>query len=409
MAARRLLSSLVGNTAMIAFSAGAGYGVGITSVSSITTGGGDSGESATASSILAEVLQQLGAGFVGLRGMLTNDGGITGSGSHTEPSESEGLSAHLHALTAAVSALAERQAQQSSTLVISPSESPLSSIAWSFLQAIGGTSASLGLATYTYCKWKGMSLSDLAYVTSKEFKAVGASLSKRIRMISKALASTKRELLERLHGLEDKVEECGARTEERIKQEADSIRADIRAVDGSQAALQDMMAEMSNKVHVVESQTRFSSEGIHLLCSVLDREIAAATGKRLASNTPSKRSRALERLEKFTRTAHQSDFFQSRRGGPPLLVGCEEGEDNYQRETDCESMVDDKEDAEVVQSSAHNMPSGPARQDREIRLNADNFNNLYVSEDEETPPTDFTRRKASRRYQLSSPNTLTSP
>jgi hypothetical protein len=166
---------------------------------------------------------------------------------------------------------------------------------------LGVCSTSLSLAAmYGYCRWKGISLSDLAYVTAKEFRKGSASLSNGIQAVRAVLARTRRELLERLAGVERTVEECGARTDARVAAEGAAIRAEIAAVDGSQQALRDMVGQISENLDTVEQQTRYSSEGIYLLCSVLDREITAvAAGKHHNNN---KRlgggsARALTRLQ----------------------------------------------------------------------------------------------------------------
>ena len=215
--------------------------------------------------------------------------------------------------------------------------------------------------------------------------------------------------------MEDKVEECSARTEQRIREEADSIRADIRAVDGSQAALQDMVAEMSDKMHVVERQTRFSCEGIHLLCSVLDSEIVAATGKRLLSNEDARRSRALKQLEEYTRNASRSNFFEGSR--PPLLSACGADTDSENRrdrllggeaphrsictadENGPDSMVEGQFDLDGLRSKAlHDRPIGTMVQ-RDSSAYPANCRLVHAEEDEETPPLDFTRRISTFRRQ----------
>ena len=148
------------------------------------------------------------------------------------------------------------------------------------LGTLVGVSASLGIAASGYCRWTGTTLSDFAYVTAKEFKKGSASLRNRMEALRTALVKTKCELLDRLSGVERKVVECSARTDERVQAEAASIRAEISSVRGSQQALRDMMGAVSDKVDTVEQQTRYSSDGIYLLCSVLKREIETSVGEK---------------------------------------------------------------------------------------------------------------------------------
>ncbi|KAK0589417.1 hypothetical protein LWI29_014076 [Acer saccharum] len=67
--------------------------------------------------------------------------------------------------------------------------------------------AALGAMGYCYMWWKGLSFSDVMFVTKNNMTNAVATVSKQLENVSGALASTKRHLSKRLENLDWKVEE----------------------------------------------------------------------------------------------------------------------------------------------------------------------------------------------------------
>ena len=205
------------------------------------------------------------------------------------------VSAQLAALSLAVAALERERNSQGSTIIL---DRKSGNSTGGSITLLGMFSTTLGVAAFGYCRWNGISMSDLAYVTAKEFKKGSASLSKSVKSVRAAVTRMRRELLERISGVERTVKACGAHTDARVAAEGAAIRAEIAAVDGSHQALRDMVENISENLDTVEQQTRYSSEGIHLLCSVLDREImAAGPGRNRKKHLGEGSARALTQLK----------------------------------------------------------------------------------------------------------------
>jgi len=67
--------------------------------------------------------------------------------------------------------------------------------------------AAVGAMGYCYMWWKGLSLTDVMFVTKRNMANAVQSMSKQLEQVSSALAATKRHLTQRLENLDGKMDE----------------------------------------------------------------------------------------------------------------------------------------------------------------------------------------------------------
>ncbi|KAF8399422.1 hypothetical protein HHK36_015287 [Tetracentron sinense] len=129
--------------------------------------------------------------------------------------------------------------------------------------------AALGALGYGYMWWKGLSFSDLMYVTKHNMANVVSSMTKHLEQVSAALAATKRHLTQRLENLDGKLDEQ-KEISKLIKNEVTDVRADLSQIGYDLDSLQRMVSGLDGKICSLEDKQDFANVGLWYLCNFVD-------------------------------------------------------------------------------------------------------------------------------------------
>ena len=99
-------------------------------------------------------------------------------------------------------------------------------------------------------------------VTTQQFKHAYTALQSQIGGVSKALVRVKDKVCEAFGVVEKRLDDV----EQVVRTSSCEVRRDIANVDLA-------IAGLTNKVDTIESQTRYSSKGIHMLCNVVQQHL----------------------------------------------------------------------------------------------------------------------------------------
>ncbi|KAL6350577.1 hypothetical protein AAG906_019224 [Vitis piasezkii] len=129
--------------------------------------------------------------------------------------------------------------------------------------------ATLGALGYGYMWWKGLSISDLMYVTKKNMETAVTNLKKHLEHVSDALSATKRHLTQRIENLDGKLDEQ-KEISKLIKNEVTEARGDISQIGFDLDSLQRMVSGLDGKIGSLEYKQNFAVEGVVYLCNAVN-------------------------------------------------------------------------------------------------------------------------------------------
>ncbi|CAL9180760.1 unnamed protein product, partial [Musa hybrid cultivar] len=125
--------------------------------------------------------------------------------------------------------------------------------------------ATLGALGYGYMWWKGISFSDLMYVTKSNMANAVASMTKHLENVSSALAQAKRHLTQRIENLDGKLDEQKEISGE-IKKEVIDARGKLDDIGLELTALQQLVWGLDGKMSAIEDKQNFACAGVMYLC-----------------------------------------------------------------------------------------------------------------------------------------------
>eukprot|EP01018_Ginkgo_biloba_P011044 Gb_26796 [translate_table: standard] len=125
--------------------------------------------------------------------------------------------------------------------------------------------AALGAIGYGYMWWKGLSFSDLMYVTKRNMANVVTSVTKQLEQVSAALAATKRHLTQRIENLDGKMDEQ-KELSKLIKSEVVDVRGDLSQIGFDIEEIQKMVIGLETKIGTLEDKQDFANAGVWYLC-----------------------------------------------------------------------------------------------------------------------------------------------
>ncbi|XP_008793506.2 uncharacterized protein LOC103709785 [Phoenix dactylifera] len=124
--------------------------------------------------------------------------------------------------------------------------------------------ATLGALGYGYMWWKGVSLSDLMYVTKRNMANAVSNLTKHLEQVSDALAKTKRHLTQRIEGLDGKLDEQ-KEISGQIKQEVTDACGRLENIGFELDNLQRLVWGLDEKMNAIEDKQNFACAGVMYL------------------------------------------------------------------------------------------------------------------------------------------------
>ncbi|KAM7490070.1 hypothetical protein LguiA_032991 [Lonicera macranthoides] len=129
--------------------------------------------------------------------------------------------------------------------------------------------AVLGALGYGYMKWKGISFSDLMYVTKKNMATAVSNLTKHLEHVSDALAATKKHLTQRIENLDGKMDQQ-VEISKLIKSEVTDVRADLSTIGLDLDTLHRMVSGLDGKIMSIEEKQNLTNMGVLYLCNFVD-------------------------------------------------------------------------------------------------------------------------------------------
>ncbi|XP_078163165.1 golgin family A protein (DUF1664) [Carex rostrata] len=127
--------------------------------------------------------------------------------------------------------------------------------------------AAIGAVGYCYMKLKGLSFSDVMFVTKQHMANAVASVSKQLEQVADALAATKRHLTQRLENLDGKIDEQHE-VSKAIMHEVNDVKTDLSQIGFDIESIQQMVAALEGKVGSLEKKQDMANAGIWYLCQV---------------------------------------------------------------------------------------------------------------------------------------------
>ncbi|TXG55450.1 hypothetical protein EZV62_020706 [Acer yangbiense] len=127
--------------------------------------------------------------------------------------------------------------------------------------------AALGAMGYCYMWWKGLSFSDVMFVTKNNMANAVATVSKQLENVSEALASTKRHLSKRLENLDWKVGEQ-IETSKLIANDVSEMKSNLSEIGLDLDSIFQMVSGMEDKLQFLEGKQDVTNTGLLYLCQV---------------------------------------------------------------------------------------------------------------------------------------------
>ncbi|KAK3133654.1 hypothetical protein QOZ80_6AG0539340 [Eleusine coracana subsp. coracana] len=125
--------------------------------------------------------------------------------------------------------------------------------------------AAVGAMGYCYMWWKGLSLSDVMFVTKRNMANAVQSMSKQLEQVSSALAATKRHLTQRLENLDGKMDEQ-VEVSKTIRNEVNEVKDDISQIGFDIEEILQMVSGLEGKIELLEEKQDMANAGIRYLC-----------------------------------------------------------------------------------------------------------------------------------------------
>ncbi|XP_019458289.1 PREDICTED: uncharacterized protein LOC109358488 [Lupinus angustifolius] len=129
--------------------------------------------------------------------------------------------------------------------------------------------AAIGAMGYCYMWWKGLSFSDVMYVTKQNMSNAVQTVSKQLENVHETLASTKRHLTKRLEGLDSKLEEHNELAH-LISDDVNDVKSNLSQIVCDVDRIHKMIAGVEGKLQLVEGKQDKTNSGLWYLCQVAD-------------------------------------------------------------------------------------------------------------------------------------------
>ncbi|KAJ8568191.1 hypothetical protein K7X08_020913 [Anisodus acutangulus] len=129
--------------------------------------------------------------------------------------------------------------------------------------------AAVGALGYGYMWWKGLSFSDLMYVTKKSMTDAVSNLTKHLGHVSEALAATKRHLTQRIEDVDGKLDDQ-MEMSKLLRNEVNDVRGDLSEIGSDLDELQRMVSGLDGKLLSLEGKQELANAGVMYLCNIVN-------------------------------------------------------------------------------------------------------------------------------------------
>ncbi|XP_022726873.1 uncharacterized protein LOC111282863 isoform X1 [Durio zibethinus] len=152
--------------------------------------------------------------------------------------------------------------------------------------------ATLGALGYGYMWWKGISFSDLFWVTKRNMAMAVENLTKHLDSVSDALSAAKKHLTQRIQNLDDKME-TQKEISKGIQESVEEARMNLSNIEYDLDALQRMISGLDGKIGSLEYKQDLANAGVWYLCNMVGGKKAKMPESLQEQLKHSGRSRAL--------------------------------------------------------------------------------------------------------------------
>ncbi|PPD95204.1 hypothetical protein GOBAR_DD07775 [Gossypium barbadense] len=128
--------------------------------------------------------------------------------------------------------------------------------------------ATLGALGYGYMWWKGISFSDLFWVTKHNMAMAVENLTKHLDSVSDALSAAKKHLTQRIQNLDDKME-TQKEISKSIQTSVEEAHMNLSNIEYDLDALQRMISGLDGKIGSLEYKQDLANAGVWYLCNMV--------------------------------------------------------------------------------------------------------------------------------------------
>ncbi|CAL5188346.1 unnamed protein product [Lathyrus oleraceus] len=119
----------------------------------------------------------------------------------------------------------------------------------------------LGVAGYGYMKFKGLSFSDLMYVTKRNMEAAVADLTKKLQHASDVIADAKKHLTQRIQNLDDKMRKQNEKTR-LIQDGVSDVRKTVTNIHDDMSDMKLKVAQLDGRLNKVGENQELANMGL---------------------------------------------------------------------------------------------------------------------------------------------------
>lgn len=135
--------------------------------------------------------------------------------------------------------------------------------------SVGVPALVIGATGYGYMRWRGISLSDLMYVTRHSMSNAISTVSKQLEQVTTALTATKRHLNTRIDKLSSNLDQ-NKELQGELKDEVGSLRGDVARYGLEIETVQRIVQTLGVKIDNIENKQDVANTGVIYLCNFVE-------------------------------------------------------------------------------------------------------------------------------------------
>ncbi|CAL4910043.1 unnamed protein product [Urochloa decumbens] len=148
--------------------------------------------------------------------------------------------------------------------------------------------ATVGALGYGYMWWKGISFSDLMYVTKRNMANAVSSMTKHLEQVQSSLAAAKRHLTQRIEKLDDKLDQQKALSGQ-IRDDVTDARLKLENIGSEIKNIKELVWGLDGKIDSMEAKQDFSCAGVMYLCQFIEQNGGKLPERLEGPKAPAKR------------------------------------------------------------------------------------------------------------------------
>ncbi|KAL6626887.1 hypothetical protein ACP70R_030613 [Stipagrostis hirtigluma subsp. patula] len=136
--------------------------------------------------------------------------------------------------------------------------------------ALVAPAAAVGVVSYGYLRWKGISLSSLMYVTKRNMANAVASMTKHLEQVQSSLATAKKHLTQRIQHVDDKLDQQ-KQISGQIKDEVTGAKLKLKSIGSDMDKIRKLVTGLDEKMDSIEAKENFACAGVMYLCNRIEQ------------------------------------------------------------------------------------------------------------------------------------------